>query len=142
VPTSKSLNAYTDVTQLLDAALTRGGLRFSCASRNAAIGIKQKIYNYLTLYRKHEMLRLASIPAGQIAPTPYDNLIVKIDKEDPAILSIELRDLALLSQITILDGAPIVPKNHRFETETAAAPADDLEAAISALASRTQLDLE
>lgn len=138
MPTSKSLNAYTDVTQLLDAALTRGGLRFRTASRNAAIGIKQKIYNYLSLYRKHEMQRLKDVPAGSIAPTPYDNLIVKIDKIDPAILSIELRDLALLSQITILDGDPIVPAQARPEKDS---PADELEEVILSLAERAELDL-
>lgn len=79
---SNRLGMYTDVKEVLDAALTHGGGVYHCSDHGSAVHWRQRAYQFRKLYA--ELL-------GPKRESPYDTLILRRIPEDSHSVTIELR---------------------------------------------------
>lgn len=141
MPSSRSLNAYSDVKLVLDKAVADGGFSFRLPKPSRATTFKSRIYNWLRIWRNHERERIGNLPAGQVPPSPYDDIVARIDPKDPCVIHLTIRQADFLAEITTPEGGP-VELSYDHTKNSAAAPFDDLEDTVRQLARNAGLDLD
>lgn len=84
MPFSRNPSRYSDVKNVLDQALRHNGARYSLPSHSSAINWRFRAYTFMKL-----MANLAAeakqIP-GQLTTTPYDNIVLTIEKDSPTVI--------------------------------------------------------
>ncbi len=83
---TKTLDQFTDVAAVLDAALTTGGGLYTCLSYGSAVHWRQRAYELRSLLRK---LNAQKVAPGQGVSTKYDSITINISKNSP-VARIEL----------------------------------------------------
>lgn len=82
---SNRLGMYSDVKEVLDAALSHGGGVYHCADYGSAVHWRQRAYQFRKLY--------ASL-LGERKESPYDALILRRVANGEHSVRIELRSVA------------------------------------------------
>ena len=77
MPTSRNINTYSDVREVLDTALDHGGLVFRLKSPGKAKNWRQRAYTFRSLLQRiaEERLPLPGYQPG----TPYDELVLEVE---------------------------------------------------------------
>lgn len=103
----KSLGAYDDIRRVFDLALVNGGIKRRCPdSPNTKLGSGAIQWRHRANYFRKKLLDSSTAPDGVPVTTPYDVLILKIPKEDPTLVLIELRND--IGHIERLDGGVLL----------------------------------
>ena len=121
----KHSSSFTDVKEVIDFALANDGARYTLPDGGKATHWRQRFYYVRKIMRRE-------FAEGNVGPivTPYDNVILTVDPNDPATVVITINKAK--GTLTTLDGS--VPK---------IAAIDPLEAEARALRNSLQgLDLK
>jgi len=133
---TKTLPRFTDVAQVLEAALAAGGARYVLSRRGEAVKFRHRCYAYRAALARLDGERKANMP-GTAPSTRFDTLVIRIGAKDTA------EEATLLSefnqpkgQILALDGKPLVPINRPSSAD------DPLLAEAQALLENKDFDIE
>ena len=108
---TKSLAAYVHIRQVLDTLLNRNQwpAYYRLPSKGQATSWRQQANYFRTVYRQNEEHRLG-LPEGT-GTSPWDHLIIRAAKHDPAIVEIDERinigELIIGDEVVELD--PVTP---------------------------------
>lgn len=84
----KSLSQFSEIPPILNAAIEAGGGRYVCADKGTAFRWRWRVNQYRRALRRLEEQRYAHVPGYSIS-TPYDNLVLRITKDEPNVVLIE-----------------------------------------------------
>ena len=90
MPFSRNPARYSDVKTVLDQALRHNGAKYTLTSHSAAINWRFRAYTFMKLLA-NLATEAKQIP-GQLTTTPYDNIVLTIEKGSPTVI-VESRKL-------------------------------------------------
>lgn len=103
MPTSRNVNTYSDVREVLDTALEHGELIYRLATPGKARNWRQRAYTFRNLLQQLAEERLP-LP-GHRPGTPYDELVLELEE---SCVRISLR--VPKGIMTLPDGTPVRAK--------------------------------
>lgn len=133
---TKTLARFTDVAQVLDAALQSGGARYVLSRRGEAVKFRHRCYAYRAALARLDAERKANMP-GTAPSTRFDTLVIRIGAKgttEEATLLIEFNQPK--GQLLGLDGKPLTPVNRPSDAE------DPLLAEAQRLLAHEDFDIE
>lgn len=102
-----SLSKFADVKQVLDTAIEKGGANYTLATPAQAIHWRHRAYSFRSFWSKELARKLAHIP-GAATDTPYDPLMLRIDKGSCVVQILVNSPTGVL---TDLEGHEVVPQD-------------------------------
>lgn len=103
--TSRSINQYSDVQSVLDAAIAQDGARYVLPSPGKATHWRHRANAFCKLLRTISIER-SPVP-GFYPSTPYDTFELIIEKSEPNVVIIRRREIK--GKLETLDGAALTP---------------------------------
>lgn len=77
---SFKLPAFSDVQQIMEEAIARGGVRFRVSSWGKAVNMRQRCYRFRKAQQKLAREQLGFVPGVPIS-TPFDSLEITIEDQ-------------------------------------------------------------
>lgn len=110
---SRTAGGNADITRILDAVLAAGEADLPMASYGAAVNFRQRCYRFRAALIERAERELADMRArglaapGTLPSSPYDSIVILLDKGDTVLRFRQRGDTELLSRLRTPDGAPI-----------------------------------
>lgn len=125
---STDISLYSNERRILDAIVAAGGGTYTLPSPQAATKWRARAYMFRKLFRDLAAEKYANLE-GFVPTTPYDNLVMTIEKGSPAVI---IRFRSLDGELTDLSGAKLEPASVSSVTQTDPV-LDDLDSFLSGL---------